>query len=92
MKLRVGDKVKIIVGKDKGKEGKIIKTIAKLNRVIVEGLNMVKVHTKSDGHGNPGGIIEREAPIDASNVKVIESIEKPKKETKNKSNKKAKAK
>lgn len=82
MKLKVGDKVKVISGKEKGKEGKIIKTIKNLNKVVIEGLNMVKKHTKPDGHGNPGGIIEREAVIDASNVKLSEGKKAIKKEVK----------
>ena len=88
MKLRVGDKIKVIAGKEKGKEGKIIKTIKNLNQVVIEGLNMIKKHTKPDGHNNPGGIIEKEAPIDASNVKVIDpkvyKKAEPKKEEKKK--------
>jgi len=73
MKLKVGDKVKIITGKEKGKEGAIIKTLKKLNQVVIEGLNIVKRHTKTDGQGTPGGIVDREAPINASNVKKIDN-------------------
>jgi len=71
MKVKVGDTVKIIAGKDKGKEGKIIKTLKKENRVVVEGLNMVKRHSKPQNNQDKGGIFDIEAPIHVSNVKVI---------------------
>lgn len=71
MKLKVGDHIKIITGKDSGKEGTIIKTLRQKDCIIVDGLNMVKKHIKEDSHGNPGGIIEREAPLHISNVKLI---------------------
>jgi large subunit ribosomal protein L24 len=76
MKLKVGDRVLVISGKDKGKEGKITKTIKTLNKVIVENINMIKRHTKPDGNQNQGGIIEKEAPINVSNVKLINREEK----------------
>ena len=72
MKLKVGDKVVVIAGKEKKKEGKIIKTIRDLNQVVVEGLNMIKRHTKPSGNDQKGGIVEREAPINASNVMIID--------------------
>jgi len=71
MKLKVGDKVKVIAGASKGKEGKIIKTLRNENRVIVEGVNIVKKHKKGNGQ-ETGGILEVEAPIDASNVMLID--------------------
>lgn len=71
MKVKVGDNVKILCGKDKGKEGKILKTLKKEDRVIVEGINIVKKHMKPNGADNKGGIIERENPIHVSNVKVV---------------------
>ncbi len=71
MKLKTGDKVLVIAGKDKGKEGRIIKILKNENRVIVENINMIKKHQKSDGQ-NPGSIIEFEAPIHASNVMLID--------------------
>ena len=71
MKLKVGDKVKVIAGSSKGKEGKIIKTLRSENRVIVEGVNIVKKHKKGNGQ-ETGGILEVEAPINASNVMVID--------------------
>ena len=71
MKLKQGDKVVVISGADKGKEGKIIKTLRKENKVIVEGVHIVKKHQKPTGQ-NSGGILEIEAPIDASNVMIID--------------------
>ena len=71
MKLKVGDKVKVIAGSSKGKEGKITKTLRNENRVIVEGVNIVKKHKKGNGQ-ETGGILEIEAPIDASNVMLID--------------------
>ena len=72
MKLKVGDKVRVMVGKDKGKEGKITHTFAKENKVVVEGINMVKKHMKPDNSNQTGGIIDREAKIHASNVMIID--------------------
>ena len=71
MKLKVGDKVKVIAGSSKGKEGKITKTLRNENRVIVEGVNIVKKHKKGNGQ-ETGGILEVEAPINASNVMLID--------------------
>ena len=71
MKVRVGDNVKILAGKDKGKEGKVIKTMKLQNRVVVEGINIVKRHSKPRTTEDKGGIIDIEAPIHVSNVKVI---------------------
>ena len=71
MILKTGDKVKVIAGKDKGKEGKIIKTLKKDNKVVVEGINMIKKHVKPNGQ-NAGSIVEMEAPIHASNVMIID--------------------
>lgn len=72
MKLKVGDKVRVITGKDKGKEGKITHTFKKENKVIVEGINMVKKHVKPDNSTKTAGIIEIEAKIDASNVMILD--------------------
>ena len=71
MNLKVGDKVVVIAGSNKGKEGKITKTLKKENRVIVEGVNIVKKHKKGNGQ-ETGGILEVEAPIHASNVMIID--------------------
>ena len=71
MNLKVGDKVVVIAGASKGKEGKITKTLKNENRVIVEGVNIVKKHKKGNGQ-ETGGILEVEAPIHASNVMLID--------------------
>ena len=70
MKIKVGDNVKVLAGKDKGKEGKVTKTLKKDNKVIVEGINMVKKHVKPRGMNEVGSIVDVEAPIHASNVKL----------------------
>ena len=69
---KVGDRVRIMVGKDKGKEGKIIRTFKDENKVIVEGCNMVKKHVKPDNTERAAGIVDKEAKIDASNVMFID--------------------
>ena len=71
MKLKTGDKVVFITGKDKGKEGKILKADRKNNRVVVEGVNMVSRHTKPSAKNQQGGIIKKEAPIHVSNVMYV---------------------
>ena len=75
MNFKVGDKVVVIAGKDKGKEGKIIKTLKNDNKVVVEGINMVTKHVKPSAQNENGGIIKVEAPIHVSNVKVITEAE-----------------
>ena len=71
MNLKVGDKVIVIAGSNKGKEGTIKKVLRKENRVIIEGVNLVKKHQKGNGQES-GGILEIEAPIHASNVMIID--------------------
>jgi large subunit ribosomal protein L24 len=66
-KIKKGDKVIVLAGKDKGKSGEVLKVLRAENRVLVQGVNMVKRHTRPS-MGNPGGIIEKEAPIHVSNV------------------------
>ena len=85
MKIKIGDKVKVITGTNKGKEGKVSKVLRKENRVIVEGVNIVKKHVKPGRTNETGGILETEAPIHISNVKVLTKEEK--KETKKESKK-----
>lgn len=73
-KFKKGDEVVVITGSDKGKHGKILATLPAKNRVLVEGVNIVKRHTKANEQaGIEGGIIEKEAPIHASNVKIVAS-------------------
>lgn len=78
MKLKTGDKVVVTTGANKGKEGKIIRVLD--NKVIVEGVNIVKKHLKPKNNNGTGEIIETEAPIHASNVMLIDP--KTKKATK----------
>jgi len=69
MNFKTGDKVVVIAGKDKGKEGTITTVLRKENRVVVEGINMVKKHIKGNGQ-QAGSITSVEAPIHASNVMI----------------------
>jgi len=71
MKIKKGDMVKIIAGKDKDKEGKIIAVNKKDGKVLVEGINMVTKHSKPSVANQNGGIVHQEAPIDASNVMYL---------------------
>ena len=71
MKIKVGDKVRVITGSNKGKEGKVSKVLRNESRVIVEGVNIVKKHRKGNGQDS-GGIMEIEAPIHASNVILVD--------------------
>jgi len=71
MKIRKNDTVLVIAGKDKGKKGKVRFAYPDENRVMVEGINMVKKHAKARGQVRQAGIIEREAPISAANVMLI---------------------
>ena len=84
MKIKVGDKVRVLAGKDKGKEGKIVRILSKDNKVIVEGINMVKKHVKPNRMNEVGSIVDMEAPIHISNVKLAtqESKVETKKEAK----------
>ena len=71
MKIKKGDTVAVIAGKDKGKEGKVLVVNHKDNTVIVEGVNMITKHTKASAANQNGGIVKQEGPIDASNVMYI---------------------
>jgi large subunit ribosomal protein L24 len=71
MHVKTGDEVLVIAGKDKGRRGKIKRSIPSAGRVVVEGLNIAKRHMKARGPGKPGGIIDIEAPLDISNVMLI---------------------
>ena len=70
-KIKKGDLVQVIAGKDKGKEGKIIAVNKKNNTVLVEGTNMITKHTKPSASNQQGGIIHQEGPIDISNVMYL---------------------
>ena len=71
MKIKKGDLVKVIAGKDKDKEGKVIAVNKNKNTLLVEGVNMMTKHTKPSMANQQGGIVHQEAPIDASNVMLI---------------------
>jgi large subunit ribosomal protein L24 len=71
MRIRKNDMVRVISGNDKGMEGKILKVFPDSNRVIVEKVNMLKRHTKASKDVPQGGIIEKEGPINASNVMLV---------------------
>ena len=71
-KIKKGDEVIVLAGKDKGKKGKIIKLLAKLNKAIVSDVNKVKKHQKP-GNNEPGGIVEKEMPIHISNLNYFDS-------------------
>jgi large subunit ribosomal protein L24 len=70
-KIKSNDTVKVIAGKDRGKEGQVRRVIPKEGRAVVQGVNIVKKHMRSRGPNQPGGIIEREAPIQLSNLMLI---------------------
>lgn len=71
MKVKKGDLVRVISGKDKGKEGKILRVIPKLNKIIVENVNVVKKHQRPTQQLREGGIIEQPSPIHVSKVMVV---------------------
>ena len=80
MKVHKGDTVLVISGKDKGAKGKVIQAYPKENRVLVEGVNRIKKHVANSTNqrgASSGGIVTQEAPIDASNVAVIDPDGKP---------------
>ncbi|MEA1973860.1 MAG: 50S ribosomal protein L24 [Candidatus Cloacimonadota bacterium] len=72
MKIKKGDLVVIITGEYKGVKGKVLKTYPKKQKVIVEKVNFMKKHTRPTQQNQQGGIIEREAPIDVSNVMIFD--------------------
>jgi large subunit ribosomal protein L24 len=70
-KIKKGDKVIVITGRDRGKQGEVLRVLREENRVVVQGVHIVKRHTRQNA-GNPGGIIEKEAAIHVSNVAHID--------------------
>ena len=72
MKIRKNDNVMVIAGNDRGKTGKVLKVFPKKNRIIVEGINVRKRHTKPSQSNPQGGILEKESPINASNVMLLD--------------------
>jgi large subunit ribosomal protein L24 len=70
--IRRNDSVQMIAGKDRGKKGRVLRVLAEKNRLVVEGINFVKRHTRPNpGKGVKGGILEKEAPLHASNVQLV---------------------
>jgi large subunit ribosomal protein L24 len=69
--IKKDDKVKVIVGKDKGKIGKVLKVERKKNRLLIEKVNLIKRHTKPSAKNRQGGIVEGEAPVGISNVMLM---------------------
>ena len=76
-KIKKGDRVMVLAGKDKGRQGNILKVLPKDNRVVVEGLNMVQRHTKPSQGDPQGGIKNKEAALHVSNVAIVDSKGKP---------------
>ena len=76
MKIKKGDKVKVIAGDDKGVVGEVVAVLPKSNRVIVEGVNVNKKHEKPNNANPDGGIVNKEMPINASNVMVYDAKSK----------------
>ena len=72
MKIKVGDNVRVITGSNKGKEGKVLKVLRNENRVLVDGVNIIKKHVKPNRTNESGGILEVEAPLHISNVKLVD--------------------
>ena len=73
IKIKKDDKVRIIAGENKGSEGKILKVLKNKRKVLVEGVNIVKKHTKPNSKNPQGGIIEKESPVDISNLSLVNS-------------------
>jgi len=71
MRIKKKDKVRIIAGNDRGKEGEVLKVYPRTGRIIVEKVNMIKRHQRASQNNPQGGIIEKEGPINASNVMLI---------------------
>ena len=71
MKIRKGDKVRVLAGKDRGKEGNVSRAMPAENKVIVDGVNMAKRHQKPTNATMQGGIIDKAMPVEASNVAVL---------------------
>ena len=83
LKIKVGDYVKVIAGSNKGSEGKVVSIIKKRQKVIIEGLNLVKKHLKPNSKNPQGGIEEKESPIHISNVFLLNNDSDKKKSNKN---------
>ena len=71
-KIKKGDRVHVLSGRDRGKRGEVLSVLPKENRAVVQGVNMVKRHRKPQGLNQPGGIQEKEAPIHLSNLALVD--------------------
>jgi len=71
-KIRKGDKVQVLAGRDKGKQGEVIRVMPDDGRALVQGVNMVTRHEKPRGMGQPGGLMKKEGPIDLSNLALLD--------------------
>ena len=71
-KIRKGDRVQVLTGRDKGRQGEVIRVMPAEDRALVQGINLVKRHQKATGIGNPGGITEKEAAIHLSNLALLD--------------------
>ncbi len=76
LKLKKGDTVEVITGKDKGKQGEIAFVFPKTNKIIVNGINVASKHQRPQRANEPGGIIDKDMPIDASNVMLVHNGKK----------------
>ncbi len=72
LKIKTGDTVRVIAGDQKGKEGKVVRVLIEKNKAIVEGVNMIKKHEKPSATNPQGGIKEKEAPLQISNLSLID--------------------
>lgn len=72
LKIKKGDEVIVVTGRDRGKQGKVLRALPEENRVLVQGINVVKRHTKPSQADPQGGIKEKEAPIHVSNVALVD--------------------
>ena len=84
MKIKVGDTARVITGSNKGKEGKVLQILRKENKVVLDGINIVKKHVKPNRQNETGGILEVEALIHISNVKVVDKKAEKKEQKENK--------
>ncbi|HEY0224074.1 MAG TPA: 50S ribosomal protein L24 [Pseudolabrys sp.] len=71
-RIRKGDRVVVITGADRGKQGEVLRVLPKENRAVVQGVNIARHHTKPRGMGQPGGIVAREATIHLSNIMLLD--------------------
>jgi large subunit ribosomal protein L24 len=87
--VKKGDHVEVITGNHKGAAGKVLQVLPKKQQVLIEGVRIIKKHTRKSQDNPQGAIVEREGPVHISNVKLVERSEKTSKATKKKSKKKA---